>query len=173
MTSADGGATYIFGTDAGSNNIVPLGDAEIFPDLASIPDCPLAEYDQYLIEGDKIRIPNNGTMTFAAGPYARFWTPTYAIDASTQPTLKPIQARGVFVWDAIIKYAAPSKNLSNLLDLAQTNSTKAWESLMYRYANTWMQSGSVAMWGRPYGRGRMGNWNPNTFGPSLFRRFGF
>lgn len=164
MATADGGKTYTFGADSDANNIVPLGAVEIFPSLEAIPDWPLCEYDEYLIEGDKIRIPNNQSRTFAAGaPYARFWTPTLKIDGSTAPTLKPVQARTLIVWGAVEKYAIASKNLADLLELAQAQLEKEWQYWTARFSTEWMQSGSVAAWQRQ-GRQRQGWPREQVFG---------
>lgn len=104
MTTADSGATYTFGTDADGANISPIGHVEIrsSPTGPMIP--PTSEWDTstlaFLFESDKIRFPGQKTRTFADGPYARFVKMPGTLDASTAPTLKPLFARELLVYDA-------------------------------------------------------------------------
>lgn len=105
MSTADSGATYTFGSDtATGGNISPIGHVEIreSPTGAMIP--PSSDWDNttlaYLFESDKIRWPGQKTRTFADGPYARFVTMPGLLDATHAPTLKPIFARELCVYDA-------------------------------------------------------------------------
>lgn len=105
MSTADSGATYTFGSDAATGgNISPIGHVEIreSPTGAMIP--PGSEWDTgtqtYLFESDKIRWPGQKTRTFSDGPYARFITMPGLLNASNAPTLKPIFARELLVFDA-------------------------------------------------------------------------
>lgn len=111
LSSADSGATYTFGTDAQTGgNIHPIGHVELreSPTGAMIP--PASEWDTttqgFLFEGDKIRWPGQKTRTFSDGPYARFITMPGVLDGSTAPTLKPIYARELLVYDACSRLAA-------------------------------------------------------------------
>lgn len=155
MVTADGGKTYTFGTDADGNNIVPMGTVDIYPDLVSVPNVPLTEWQDYITEGDKIRIPNNSTRTFSAGgPYARFITPTLQISAGVAPLLKPVQARELIVWEAVRGYAATSKNLSDMLGYANEmleggQQGGLWGAWIQRYKTEWMQEGNIAAWQSP------------------------
>lgn len=90
LTSADSGKTYTFGTDADSAAIFALGHFAVYENLESIPDYPLTEGVDYVIEGTKVRIPYNDTRTFSAGPYAQSVTPGNVVNASTQPTCPKI-----------------------------------------------------------------------------------
>ncbi len=99
LTSADGGNTFTFGTDSDGNNIFPLGAVEIYRTLQAVGDTNQAcsSPDDYLFEGDRIRVPN--AMTWSGpGPYARWITPPLKITASVQPVIKPIQARECLVY---------------------------------------------------------------------------
>lgn len=105
MVTADSGVTYTFGTDASTGgNISPIGHFEIreSPTGAMIP--PAAEWDNssrsFLFESDKIRWPGQKARTFDNGPYARFVTMPGLLNASNAPTLKPIFARELVVYDA-------------------------------------------------------------------------
>lgn len=102
MSSADSGATYTFGTDAGSNPIYPIGRVDIYRSLSDVPDNPMTPGVDYLMEGYRIRAPRNGTMS---APYGRWVTPAYKIDASTEPTL-PLHARPLIVYLACAYYAS-------------------------------------------------------------------
>lgn len=106
LTTADSGATYTFGTDAAADNEFPLGHAEIYASLSAIPDEPLEPGIDFIVEGQKIRIPNNKTKTFSAGPYARFVLQPRTIDASNAPTIQPKSARMTIVYGAVGKWAS-------------------------------------------------------------------
>jgi hypothetical protein len=84
LTTADD-AVFTFGDDADSADIVALGHYRIYPSLASIPDSPFSEGEDFTIEGDRIRLTNGRTYS---GPLFGQWVnPPGVIDASTQPTL--------------------------------------------------------------------------------------
>lgn len=104
MTTADSGATYTFGTDADTANICPIGHVEIRSSKTGPMIPPASEWDTstlaFLFESDKIRWPGQKTRTFADGPYARFITPPGLLNASVAPTLKPLFARELIVYDA-------------------------------------------------------------------------
>jgi hypothetical protein len=107
LVSADGGKTYPFGVDAAGDAIRPMGHAEIYPSLASIPDAPLSPGEDFIFEGALLRIPNNKTRLFPAGPYARLVIrPDTAISAASQPVLQPKAARLLLVWKALEYWAA-------------------------------------------------------------------
>jgi hypothetical protein len=105
LATADSGATYTFGADSATGgNISPIGHIELreSPTGAMIP--PGSEWDtdtqSYLFESDKIRWPGQKTRTFSDGPYARFITMPGLLDGTNAPTLKPIFARELLVYDA-------------------------------------------------------------------------
>ena len=104
LSTADSGATYTFGTD-----VTPIGHIELreSPTGAMIP--PASEWDNttqgYLFEAEKIRWPGQRTRTFANGPYCRFVTMPGVLDGSTAPTLKPVWARELLVYDAASRCA--------------------------------------------------------------------
>jgi len=104
LTTADSGATYTFGTDADGANISPIGHIELRESKTGAMIPPASEWDistlAYLFESDKIRWPGQKTRTFADGPYARFVTMPGLLNASTAPTLKPLYARELIVYDA-------------------------------------------------------------------------
>ena len=107
MTSSDGGYTYTFGTDVDGEPLYPMGFAQIFPDLRSIPDSPLMAGVDYEVEGYLIRIPGGRPRSFAAGPYARFVTmPDQAISLDANPLLFPKEARMLLVWKALQSWAS-------------------------------------------------------------------
>jgi len=107
LTSADGGVTYTFGTDVDGNNVFPLA-CEVYAELngRELRACSWDYGGDFVVEGDRIRMPGNTAQTFSAGPYARFVRADAQIDASTQPVLKPPPARITLVWKALIKFAA-------------------------------------------------------------------
>lgn len=107
LTSSDGGVTYTFGTDAAGHAIFPLA-CEVYAEVngREMRACSWNSWGDFVIEGDKIRMPGNTPQTFTAGPYARFVRADGVIDGSTEPILKPANYRIVLVWSALIKFAA-------------------------------------------------------------------
>lgn len=107
LLTADGGFTYTFGLDAAGDAVRPMGHAELYPSLASIPDSPLLPGEDFLIEGGRIRMLGNQARTFQAGPYVRMVVqPDTAITAAAQPVLLPKSARMLYVWLALEAWAA-------------------------------------------------------------------
>lgn len=107
LTTTDGGYTYQFPTDAGGDPSYPMGFAEVFPTLASIPDSPLVYGEDYEVEGYLLRIPGRRRRTFTAGPYARYVSrPDVAITATVNPLLFPKESRMLLVWKALESWAA-------------------------------------------------------------------
>ena len=102
LTAAGDNKTFTFGTDVDGANVVPLALA-LYRTLAEIPDAPLVEGIDFLMEGSRIRIPNDRTMSPA--PYGQWVSPPNVINASTEPTLlKP--ARALIASGAVAKAAA-------------------------------------------------------------------
>lgn len=114
LTSADGGVTYDFPDDADGDPITPLA-VEIYAQVGGR-ELYAASYGalggDFVIEGQRIRMPGNHAFTFTAGPYARFVTVPLAISATTEPTLKPKEARPLIALYAARKFA----RLGGLLD---------------------------------------------------------
>lgn len=100
LTTADGGFTYTFGTDSDGNNLYPVGDLGIFRQQTDIPDFPMVEGVDYLLEGDKIRFPNNRPFSGSTAPYWYGTVMSYQVSASSQPILKPVWARPLIVYEA-------------------------------------------------------------------------
>ena len=153
MQTADGGKTFTFGLDGDGVPIFPLGGIEVYATLESIPDYPLQEYDEYLIEGDRIRMPGNTTRAFPDGaPYARYVTPTWKIDgAPTNPTLEPVAARELVVLGAGRRYAVAQGRM-DLLGTISAEEATAWARWTEAIQTQYMSNGAVQAWGRPGGR---------------------
>lgn len=105
LTSADGGITYTFGTDAGSNAIAPIGHVRVFPSKACHPFAPLVSGVEYVFEGTKIRMVENTPVTWADGPYAQWIAPTLQIDGASNTFTLPVQLRMMAIYDAARRYA--------------------------------------------------------------------
>jgi hypothetical protein len=107
MTTADGGYTYTFGNDLEGQPIFPLGHVEIRLSRTGRVLIPSADFGNgdFVMEGDRIRIPGGRSKTFSSGPYARFVTPPTKISASVEPVLKPRDARSLIVTRAGILWA--------------------------------------------------------------------
>lgn len=109
LTSADGGSTYTFGTDDDGNAAFVVGHCEVYARdggqtlyASSYGD---GEGD-FVIEGDRIRIPRGQSRTFTTGPYARFQKVPLLLNASVAPVLKPVWGRMVIVYGAWQRFAA-------------------------------------------------------------------
>ena len=90
LTTSDSGLTYDFASTpfGGRIEIRASRDGQL---LRPGPDFdPGADF---VWEGDAIRMPGGDTRTFSDGPYARYIAAPGEIDASTEPTLKPTDAR--------------------------------------------------------------------------------
>lgn len=105
LTSADGGYTYTFGTDGGSNAIAPIGHVRVYPNRESIPFAPLMSGREYVFEGTRIRMTEYTPQTYASGPYAQWIAPTLVIDGSTNAFTLPVQLRMLAIHDACRRYA--------------------------------------------------------------------
>lgn len=113
LTSTDGGYTYPFGTDAGTNAIAPIGHLRVYASKAHIPFEPLQANTEYVFEGTKIRMVQNSPRTFADGPYAQWIIPTYTIDGSSNAMTLPVQLRLLAVYAACSSYAISGGALDN------------------------------------------------------------
>lgn len=105
LTSADGGYTYPFGTDGGSNAVAPIGLVRVYPSKAHIPFEPLVANVEYVFEGTRIRMTQNVPVTYSDGPYAQWIAPTLAIDGSSNAFTLPVQLRMAAIHDACVRYA--------------------------------------------------------------------
>jgi len=106
LTSADGGVTYTFGTDDDGERVFPLA-CEVYA-TAGGHELHASSWDatgDFVVEGDRIRMPRNEAVTFDSGPYARFVRADNTISASSEPILKPPPARMLIVLKAAIKFA--------------------------------------------------------------------
>jgi hypothetical protein len=107
LTTADAGKTYSFGNDTEDQPIFPIGHVEVRESRTGrllIPSTDWGSGD-FVMEGNKIRIPGNRTKLFSAGPYARFVSPPTKISAAVQPVIKPGSARILIVLRAAITWA--------------------------------------------------------------------
>lgn len=155
LTTTDS-KTFTFGTVA-SANIVPIGQVEIRRTRTGPLMVPCSEWEtggDFVMEGDKIRIPGNRTLSPA--PYARFITPPEAIDASNDAALIPRHARILLVYRACEKWARRGgfRDPSYFIDLF----TKAWSGdpnvpgdvgLLGLYKTQFAFSGAVGVSGSP------------------------
>jgi hypothetical protein len=101
MTTSDSGATYVVAATT-----FPIGHVRVYPTRSSIPDSPLIEGEDYLYEGDVIRmLPVGQTRTFSdSGPYAQSTKISAGISSGVEPTLMT-PARMLIVYDACIRGA--------------------------------------------------------------------
>jgi hypothetical protein len=102
LTTTDN-QVFTFGTDLNTDPSFPIGKMNVYSSIQAIPDNPLIEGQDYLWEGNQIRIPNNGTYTGTL--YWRGIAPLLAITATNQPTLTPPPARILIVLEAVRAFA--------------------------------------------------------------------
>lgn len=157
LSTADSGATYTFGSDAATGgNISPIGHIEIraSPTGSMIP--PASEWDTttlaYLFESDKIRFPGQKSRTFADGPYARFVTMPGLLNATNAPTLKPIFARELCIYDACeraaVRIGADPTPYGQMFDARWPELLQAILSAFHGAGGIAVQGGSNALWWR-------------------------
>jgi hypothetical protein len=113
LTAAGDRKTFTF-----PSSINPIGPVEVYPSLEAIPDSPLIEGEDYMSEGDQIRIPNN--RSYSGTIYVRYVAPPSDIDASTEPTLVPAQARELIVYKAVALWAEGGGLRPDLADRMET-----------------------------------------------------
>jgi len=124
LSTADGGMTFTFGTDGNGYAIAPMGKAGIYDNPASIPSSPWVEGVQYLDEGVRIRIPNNGTYTGTL--YWRGITAPGALSTTNQPVLFPPASRELIVIDAVRQFAKEPGGDPGTLNAMTDEWNRAW-----------------------------------------------
>ena len=92
LTSSDGSKTYPFVDINGTTVSNVMGHVGVFIRLEDIPDYPLIEGRDFIIENAKLRIPHNRTWPYATGPYVQLVTEPIAVDATHSP-VSPMNAR--------------------------------------------------------------------------------
>lgn len=131
LTTADGGLTYTFGTDAGLPTnyqaIAPEGHIELYPSLAAIPSAPLLESVDFIMEGTLIRSLGHYPRTYPNGPYARFLYAPGVVDGTTGVlTLRPVFARMLIVWDACASACRRLKRDPSVYDSGDLHTGTGW-----------------------------------------------
>lgn len=109
LTSADGGYTYTFGTDDDANAAFVVGHCEVYAksDGRELYASTYGDGEgDFVIEGDKIRMPRGKARTFSFGPYARFQKVPLTLSASVQPVFKPVWGRQAIVYGAWQRFCA-------------------------------------------------------------------
>lgn len=147
MLSADGGLTFTFGQDADGRDVTPLGHAEIRESRNGRLWIPSTDWQtrDFVMEGDRIRIPNGKTRTVGDGPYARFVTDPVGspIDATHEPVFKPISARILLVNRANILWALQGGKRDPAPYEAEENSN--WDRVQEALATQFFMSGAQAV----------------------------
>lgn len=147
MVTADGGFTYTFGpADADGRFPFPLGHAEIRESRNGRLWIPSTDWQtrDFVMEGDRIRLPNGRQRTVTGGPWARFVAdPSTVIDAVTQPVLKPFSARILLVNRACILYALQGGKRDPSPYEAEENSN--WDAIQEALATQFFMSGAQAV----------------------------
>ena len=153
MATADGGATWTFGTDGNGYALYPLG-GKVFPSLASVPDYPWTPGLDYLDEGTQIRMPNGLKWT---GPL--YWygvSGPQQISASVQPVLQPPPARILIVIDAVRTFAEEFTRNAGLADQMEAKWAREWPTQMTSIRRHLRGNGTVSLFGWGTGVGRSG-----------------
>lgn len=156
MTSADGGYTWTFGVDGNGYQNFPLGNAQIFPSLAAVPDYPWRPGVDYLDEGTQIRTPNN--VPWSGTLYWYGITAPQQISASVQPVIQPPQARVLIVIKAVEIFAEEYLRNAALADQMAVKWARQWPryaTLLRKHFSGARPSGAVTA-GSGYGGGGPG-----------------
>ncbi len=128
MTTADGGHTFTYGTDANGEAIYPLGMTSIYTSLDCVPNYPWQPNADYLDEGTQIRIPNNIVWS---GPL--YWYGIAApprMSASVQPTLQPLPARILIAIKAVQSFAEEGARNLALADEMTARWDREWPMIV-------------------------------------------
>ena len=103
LTTADGGLTFTFGTDANGYPLFPMGRTGIYANLASIPGGAWTPGIDYLDEGTTIRMPNNTPYTGTLYWYGLQAAPR--MSDTVQPILMPPSIRMLIARRAAAMFA--------------------------------------------------------------------
>lgn len=128
---------FTFGTDVNGDPLFPIGKFRIFENLQAIPDYPWVEGIDYLVEGSQIRIPNN--QTWGGTLYWRGIAPVADITASVQPSITPVWARVLIVYEAVRRFAEEGKrddDLANRMLFNYDRDFKRWMLVMKTQASS-------------------------------------
>lgn len=165
MSTADSGYTYTFGTDSALptnyQDLFPVGNVAIYRTRNDVPDWPMVEGVDYLMEGNRIRMPDYSPFSGPA-PYYRSLTLPTTLDGSTAPVLKPVQARELIVDAAAVRYAEATRED---MDVHGPRLEADWAKWLPVLQAQYARVGSVAAthpnatpgrwkWYRPYGMSR-------------------
>lgn len=123
MTTADGGYTYTFGTDANGYPLFLL-DGHIYPYQNAVPSSPWVPGQDYLDEGITIRSLNYSPFTIAPWYYG-IVTPAL-MSASVQPVIYPVRARLLVPILAVQRFAEAGRRDLALADRMADRWTKEW-----------------------------------------------
>lgn len=99
----DPGYIFTFGYDADGNALYPVGAVQLFYDQTCNPDSPLQENVDFLMEGNKIRMPDN-TPWSGPIPYFQSLLLPLTLSATVPPVLRPVQSRCLIVDAACVRY---------------------------------------------------------------------
>lgn len=165
MTTGDSGYTYTFGTDSALptsyTDLYPVGAVKIFRTRNDNPDWPMVEGVDFIMEGNRIRMPDFSPFSGTAPYYTSLALPAL-LDGSTVPTLKPVQARELIVDAAAVRYAEATRID---LDIHEARYEKDWQRWLPAIQAQYARPGSIAAshpnatpgrwkWYRPYFRSR-------------------
>jgi hypothetical protein len=137
LTAAADRKTFTF-----PSSIRPVGPVELYPSLAAIPDSPMVEGVDFMAEGSQIRITNN--RAHAGDIYARYVAMPSDIDASTEPTLAPPQARELIVFKAVALFAEAGGLRGDLADRMEQRYQQALRKWLLYFHNQYDGQGTGA-----------------------------
>lgn len=135
---------FTFGTDSNGYAIFPFGDVQLYRSLSDVPNYPMRSPEEYLIEGEQVRIPNDRTQ--ASPIYWRGIQTPADITASAQPSILPEPARDLIALEAARRFTK-TLNRPDLADDLQADYNRllpAWLLLMRRQFSNGGALGSVS-----------------------------
>lgn len=115
---------FTFGTDSNSYARFPMGQSGIYTSINNIPNDPWREGQDYIDEGNQIRIPNNGTYTGTLYWYGI--SQPADITAIVQPALIPEASRELIVIEAVRQFSQEWLRNAALVDEMNNEWERRW-----------------------------------------------
>ena len=162
LTTADGGLTFTYGTDANGYALFPMGQTGIYPTTSSIPGGAWTPGVDYLDEGTTIRMPNAVPYTGTLFAYGLQMAPRMSQDV--QPVLMPPSIRMLIPRRAVAMFAESgnirNEALANRMSVEFEKEFGDTMTLLRKHVKTSGTMGRMLMpWGvGPYGPGWSGAW---------------
>lgn len=132
---------FTFGTDAQSYPKFPMGHGGIYTSLNNIPDSPWVEGRDYMLEGNQVRIPNNGT--YSGTLYWYGISQPADITAAVEPAIIPQAARELIVIEAVRTFSQEWLRNAPLADEMANEWERKWPMWCLVYKTQFKNGGAL------------------------------